>query len=61
MREPLASHRCKIQDPNFNASTAAADDDGDHADDVGDDDDDDFKGIAKLLPSSNLYITMYNG
>ena len=53
MREPLASHRCKIQDPNFNASAAAADDDGDHADDAGDDDDDDFKGIAKLLPSSN--------
>ena len=46
MREPLASHRCKIQDPNFNASAAAADDDCD-------DDDDDFKGIAKLLPSSN--------
>ena len=57
MREPLVSHHCKIQDPNFNATAAA---DGDHADDGGDDNDDDQKGIAKLLPSSDLQITMYN-
>ena len=52
MREPFASHSCKIPDPNFNA--AADDDDGDEGfgDDDGDDNvDDDHKGITKLLPS----------
>ena len=41
-------------------TTATAAADGDHADDGGDDNDDDQKGIAKLLPSSDLQITMYN-
>ena len=51
MREPFASHRCKIPDLNFNA--AADDDDGDEgfSDDGDDNVYDDHKGITKLLPS----------